>query len=90
MKETNKNNKKIIAVTISPEFYNLSKFHKINRSEALIVGISMMLADKGITRYDNQLNRMRKLKYLQEFEKVLENLIKIEEEENGRKIQQSS
>jgi len=48
-------------VNISPEFYRLCKEHRIKFSEALRVGISLMLAEKGVSEYDNRLNITRKL-----------------------------
>jgi len=46
-------------VLMSPEFYNLSKQHGIKFSEALRVGTSVLLAEKGILEYDNKLNIVR-------------------------------
>jgi len=51
----------ITTVSISPEFYDLCKDHAISFSEATRVGIALMLADKGVREYDNNLNLVRKL-----------------------------
>lgn len=75
---------KTTSIRMSQEFYSLAKKHKINFSEATAIGISMILAERGINRFDNRLNRLRKLKYLQEFEKALENLIELEGGSHGK------
>ncbi len=43
-------------VLISPEFNDLRKKHQITLSEALRVGISIILAERGEIEYDNKLN----------------------------------
>ena len=48
------------SVNISPEFYKQCKEHKIKFSEALRVGISIILAEKGVNEYDNNLNVVRR------------------------------
>jgi hypothetical protein len=50
-----------ISTTTSVEFYQLAKEHRIKFSEALRVGISLILAEKGVKEYDNNLNLVRKL-----------------------------
>lgn len=52
------------SVLISQNFYNLCKQHHIKFSEATRVGISLLLADKGVIEYDNNLNLKRKLDQL--------------------------
>lgn len=65
------------SVLVSQEFFNLCKTNNIKFSEALRVGISILLADAGILEYDNNLNVMRKLNF---FRKELEKTnLKIEE-----------
>lgn len=49
------------SVTMSPEFYNLSRQHNISFSEAIRVGISILLSEKGVSEYDNRLNISRML-----------------------------
>ena len=51
------------SVNVSPEFYKLTRQHLIKFSEALRVGISIMLAEKGVIPYDNQLNIVRRIEY---------------------------
>ena len=52
------------SVIVSCNFYELCKRHRIKFSEALRVGISLMLAEMGIEEYDNNLNITRKIKLL--------------------------
>lgn len=52
----------VTSVRISPEFYRLAKENRISFSEAMRVGISTLLADKGVVEYDNNLNFTRKLR----------------------------
>lgn len=49
------------SVLISSDYWELCKKHNIKFSEAVRVGISMMLADRGVRDYDNDLNLFRKL-----------------------------
>jgi len=57
------------SVNITPEFYELCKNNRIKFSEAMRIGISIMLAEKGISEYDNNLNIVRKM-YM--FQKIAE------------------
>jgi hypothetical protein len=52
------------SVRISPEFHKLCIEKKINFGEAMRVGISLMLAERGEGEYDNNLNIMRRIKLL--------------------------
>lgn len=54
------------SVLISPEFYKLCKEQKIRFSEALRVGISIILAERGIQDYDNSLNIVRRVNDLKQ------------------------
>lgn len=54
------------SVTISPEFFELCRDNSISFSEAIRVGISLILAEKGIRDYDNSLNVTRRIVLLQE------------------------
>lgn len=49
------------SVLLSKEFYDLCKANNIKFTEALRVGISLMLADIGIAEYDNRLNLYRRM-----------------------------
>ena len=50
-----------ITTTISTEFKELLEQHHIKRSEALRVGCALLLAERGVKEYDNNLLLMRKL-----------------------------
>lgn len=52
-------------VLISPEFYKACKESHIRFSEAMRVGISLMLAELGLKEYDNELNILRKMQLIQ-------------------------
>ena len=68
------------SVTISPTFFNLCKQHNIIFSEALRVGISLILAERGIADYDNSLNLSRQLKITeQKFAEINDELLKLKE-----------
>ncbi len=54
------------SVLISPEFYNLAKTNLIMFSEAMRVGISILLAERGVAPYDNALNITRKMNFFRE------------------------
>jgi hypothetical protein len=47
------------SVIVSCDFYELCKQHHIKFAEALRVGISIILAERGIKEYDNNLNIVR-------------------------------
>ena len=55
----------LTSVRISPEFYQLCKQHHIKFSEAIRVGIAMILAEKGVKDYDNSLTLVRRCNELQ-------------------------
>lgn len=48
------------SVKISPEFYDLCKRHQVRFSEAIKVGISILLSERGLQEYDNRLNIVRR------------------------------
>ena len=48
------------SILISPEFYTACKNLHIKFSEAMRVEISLMLAERGVKEYDNNLNICRK------------------------------
>jgi len=52
------------SVSISYAFDSLCRQHNLSISEACRVGISLLLAEKGITDYDNNLNIFRKIQVL--------------------------
>ena len=47
------------SVIISLEFYELCKRHNIKFSEALRTGVAIILAERGVRDYDNNLNITR-------------------------------
>jgi len=51
----------ITTVQVSQDFYDLSRKYGIKFSEALRVGIAMLLAERGVLEYDNNLNVVRRL-----------------------------
>lgn len=71
-------------VLISPEFYELCKNNHIKFSEAVRVGISIMLAEKGVAEYDNKLNIVRRCKELKI--KAAEYAQKAADLENGKEV----
>lgn len=59
------------SISVSMEFAKLAEDFKISWSEAARVGMGMLLADKGVKDYDNNLNLYRKMRFLQtEIEKM--------------------
>lgn len=53
------------SISISPEFFHRAKDNNISLSEAVRVGISVILAEKGVKEYDNRLNLYRRMKAYQ-------------------------
>ena len=49
------------SVTISPEFYKLAKDYNLSFSESVRIGMALMLAERGVKDYDNNLNLYRKM-----------------------------
>jgi len=73
------------SVLISRHLFDLCKQHNIKFSEALRVGVSLSLADKGLLEYDNNLNLYRKMRiYQQQAMETLAKLTELEEKINGR------
>ena len=74
-------------ILISPEFYKLCKENFIKFSDAMRVGISICLAEKGVKEYDNKLNVYRKmLKYQDELQNALTRLYEIEQNKDIKEI----
>ena len=72
------------SVLISQEFYKLCKERNIKLSEALRVGVALMLAECGNIEYDNNLNISRKIVLLREnLEKVSTELNNLKERKDG-------
>lgn len=53
----------IRSVSLSFEFDALCREHQISPSEAIRVGISIILAERGIKDYDNNLNLFRRMQF---------------------------
>jgi len=74
------------SVKISWEFYQKCKQHQIKFSEAMRVGISILLADKGLIDYDNKLNLMRNINQLHDnIQRLQQRLIEKEKRETAEK-----
>lgn len=71
------------SVNVSPEFYKLAKKHFIRFSEAMRVGISLLLSEKGVKEYDNALNITRRYREMKR--KAAEYAQKAAELENKHK-----
>tara|TARA_Y100000310_G_scaffold215760_1_gene216729 strand:+ start:924 stop:1193 length:270 start_codon:yes stop_codon:yes gene_type:complete len=50
----------IKTISISEEFKKLAEEHHISWTEAARVGVSLILAERGVKEYDNKLNIVRK------------------------------
>ena len=67
------------SVRISPEFHKLCLEYHLNFSEALRIGVSLMLAERGVGDYDNNLNLHRKMiLFKQQAEEALNKLAELE------------
>jgi len=53
---------KVKCISVSEENEKLAEENKISWSEAARVGIAVLLSEKGISNYQNNLNEFRKLK----------------------------
>ena len=74
------------SVTLSPEFFNLAKTHRVGFTEATRIGLALIFAERGITEYDNKLNIYRRMKVYQQ--KVEELVAEMEElKQNAEKRQ---
>jgi len=73
------------SVLISPELYQICKDLHIKFSEAMRVGISIILAERGIKDYDNKLNLYRKMNFFREELEKLNQKINENETDTGRK-----
>lgn len=73
------------SVLVSKNFFDLCKANGIKFSEALRVGISVLLADKNIVEYDNNLNLYRKMKlFQQEASSAMQKLAEAEAKLNAK------
>jgi malate/lactate dehydrogenase len=77
----------VTSVRISPEFHQLARENGINLTEAVRIGISVILGDKGIKEYDNNLNLFRKMKlFQQELEKVSKEFEAFKQKQNVNEV----
>ena len=75
------------SVTISEEFYKAARIHNFKFSEALRIGISIMLAEMGEAEYDNNLNFMRKINLLRtQLEKTSQELESLKSKQEFIKV----
>lgn len=64
----------IKTISISKEYDELQRQYGLSWTECARVGLSVMLAERGVTDYDNNLNLYRKmLFYRTEMEKLMQN-----------------
>ena len=69
-----------ISTTVSLEFYEIAKKLKIKWAEAMRMGLSMIFAERGISKYDNNLNVVRKMNLFREkAENALQELVTLKE-----------
>ena len=71
------------SVKISPEFHKLCIEHRISFSEAMRIGISLILAERGLTEYDNNLNLHRKMRLYQQMSEEANNKLNELQLKNG-------
>jgi len=75
----------IRTVSISYEFDTMCREHNISISEACRTGISLILAEKGLKEYDNDLNIMRRINLInQKLSETSEELNKLKEKYNAQ------
>lgn len=68
-----------ISTTVSSNFWQQAKDNNISWSEAMRVGICILLAERGQGDYDNQLNIYRKMRFFQtEAEKNMQKVDQLE------------
>lgn len=71
------------SVNVTPEFHELCKIHRIKFSDALRVGISIILAERGVKDYDNNLSLFRRMSFFKEaLEKLTQKQNEIPEQTN--------
>ena len=69
----------ITTISITPELWELAGKHNVGFSEAVRVGLGVILAEKGEKEYDSNLNLYRKMnQYRQMAEEALQKLNEID------------
>ena len=67
-------------ISVSREFAILAEENKVSWSEAARVGMSLLLAEKGVKDYDNNLNLFRKMQtYQKQAEEALQKINELEQ-----------
>ena len=56
----------IVTISVSKEFNEMRKELRLSWSEAAKIGMSVMLAEKGVVEYDNRLNLVRRMNKFRE------------------------
>jgi hypothetical protein len=56
----------IKSISVSLEFNKLAEDNKISFSEAARIGMSLMLAERGIKEYDNNFNLIRRMNFFRQ------------------------
>jgi len=70
----------IKTISVSPDFEELRKQNGLSWSEAARVGMSLLLAERNVKDYDNNLNLYRKMQFFkEEYEKLSHRLQETEE-----------
>jgi hypothetical protein len=69
----------IKSISVSTEFSQLAKENNCSWSEAAKIGMSIILAERGVREYDNNLNLYRKMRTFQiKAEEALQKLAEVE------------
>ena len=56
----------VISISVSKEFDELRRLHRVSWSEAAKIGMSILLAELGVVEYDNRMNLVRKMNKFRE------------------------
>jgi|TARA_R100000501_G_C2618740_1_gene112202 hypothetical protein len=73
------------SVTVSPEFFNMAKEHRLSFTEAIRIGLSLMFAERNLKPYDNKLNLYRKMQLFQAKAEELSNELETIKQHDERK-----
>jgi len=76
----------IHSISTTAEFDTLAREHHISWTEASRIGMSILLAERGLREYDNKLNLFRKMTlFRQQAENALQKLAELEQKEQTEK-----
>ena len=71
----------MVSSSVSPHLYELHKKYNIKWSEVLRVGMAVILAERGLAQYDNNLNLFRRMQVLRkELEETSQKYVMLQEE----------